>query len=108
VVYDIVVKARELRRRAELCPPRVCRRVGCEVAVAGILSGKRGEIATFRRAIDDIGSPPPCGERPDDVGRTSTGYRRDDAVRQFVLGQANGKCEYVERWDLSCRMGAVT
>jgi len=78
------------------------------VAGAGILSGKRGEIATFRSAIDDIGSPPPCVERPEDVGRISTGYRRDDAVRQFVLRQANGKCEYVERWDLSCLMGTVT
>jgi len=46
------------------------------------------------RSIDDIGSPPLGVERPDHVSRISTVYRRDDAVRQFVLRQANGKCEY--------------
>ena len=62
--------------------------------MAGIVSGKRGEIAIFRSAVDDIGSPPLGVERPDHVSRISTVYRRDDAVRQFVLRQANGKCEY--------------
>lgn len=67
-----------------------------EVAVAGVLSGLNGVITAFPSAVDDLGAPPPGVERPDRVHGVSSGYRRDDAVRQFVLRRARGKCEYCE------------
>lgn len=65
-----------------------------EVATADVIAESNSFIAPFPSAIDDLDSTPPGVVRPDRVVRASTGYRRDDAVRQYVLARARGHCEH--------------
>ena len=45
-------------------------------------------------ALDDLGLPPPGVDEPDRVWGISGGYRRDPRVREYVIQQAHGRCEY--------------
>jgi 5-methylcytosine-specific restriction protein A len=68
-----------------------------EVAAADVAEGRHAPVAPFASAINDLGSPPPGNQVPErGAGRSGAGYRRDDAVRDFVLRRARGKCEYCE------------
>lgn len=65
-----------------------------EVKVSEVLSGLRGALEPFPSALDDLDATPPGGDSPDRVTGSRSGYRRDDAVRQYVLKRAAGRCEH--------------
>jgi len=68
-----------------------------EVAAADVAKGLPAAVAPFASAINDLGSPPPGNPIPGRAaGKIGSGYRRDDAVRDYVLRRARGKCEYCE------------
>lgn len=69
--------------------------VAGEIPAADVAAGRRGSVTPFESAIDDLGSPPPGNATP---GKTSkkggSGYRRDPAVRDYVIRRSRGHCEY--------------
>lgn len=72
----------------------VARILGAVPAV-DVAEGRRGEIRRFESAMDDLGVPPPGNAAPERTyGGIATGYRRDDAVRDYVIRRAGGRCEY--------------
>lgn len=81
-----------LRFAAE--PPGLVGYVQGEVVTSDVQNGLGAAIIPFPSALDDLGAPPPGAERPDRVTGSRNGYRRDDAVRQYVLKRAAGRCEY--------------
>lgn len=73
----------------------VVARVLGTISAADVAAGRRGSIAPFESAIDDLGIPPPGNVAPE---RTTpgggAGYRRDNAVRDYVIRRSRGRCEY--------------
>jgi 5-methylcytosine-specific restriction protein A len=45
-------------------------------------------------ALNDLDAPPPGNLVPAKVQGTASGFKRDDAVREFVRARAKGFCEY--------------
>ena len=65
------------------------------IQAADVAAGDPGEIAPFESAIDDLGPAPRGNAKPDKATTVEgTGYRRDRAVREFVLRRSQGRCEY--------------
>ncbi|MEQ6292189.1 HNH endonuclease signature motif containing protein [Vogesella sp. GCM10023246] len=64
-----------------------------EVSVGDVLAGKKQNIYPFPSSLDDLDIPPGVVS-PVQVKGGSFGYRRNDAVRQYVLERAKGKCEH--------------
>ncbi len=66
-----------------------------EIPAVEVAAGRHGVATPFDSAIDDLGSPPSGSSSP---ARTPTkggsGYRRDPAVRDYVIRRAHGHCEY--------------
>jgi 5-methylcytosine-specific restriction protein A len=60
-----------------------------------VAAGRHGLVTPFESAIDDIGAPP-TGQVSPKKGELArgTGYRRDQAVRDFVIKRSRGHCEY--------------
>jgi 5-methylcytosine-specific restriction protein A len=73
----------------------VVARVLGATSAADVAAGRRGPIGPFESAIDDLGFPPPGNSAP---ARTAAGggggYRRDSAVRDYVIRRSRGHCEY--------------
>lgn len=65
-----------------------------EIPVASVIANKRSIPTSFPSAIDDLAQIPQGASQPDRVTRSVNGYRRDEAVRRFVLARAGGFCEY--------------
>lgn len=65
------------------------------IKAADVAVDHPGAVAPFESAIDDLG-PIPSGKANPDKAATAagTGYRRDQAVRDFVLRRSRGNCEY--------------
>lgn len=72
----------------------VARILGAVPAV-DVAEGRHGEIRRFESAIDDLDVPPPGNTAPERTHRgIASGYRRDNAVREYVIHRAGGRCEY--------------
>lgn len=80
--------------RFEYESPGIVAYVQGEVPVSNILGGTSGPLARFPSAMDDLDAWPSGVDQPDRVIGSRYGYRRDDAVRQYVLKRAAGRCEY--------------
>lgn len=65
-----------------------------EISVGDIISDSPAKIVPFASAVDDLDQAPIGVIKPIRVTINSSGYRRDDTVRQFVLKRAVGCCEY--------------
>ena len=52
------------------------------------------DSSLFSDAIEDLNSQPTGSIAPQKKHRNSTSYSRDPAVRSYVLGKAEGCCEY--------------
>lgn len=76
----------------------VCYVVG-EVPTSEVLAGRVGPTQAAQSALDDLGAPPPGSDAPVRVVGQGQGYRRDDAVRRYVVRRANGVCEYCKQPD---------
>lgn len=72
----------------------VARVLGATTA-ADVAAGRRGSVIPFESAIDDLGAPPHGKAVPERTAmRRGAGYRRDDAVRDYVIRRSRGHCEY--------------
>ncbi len=73
----------------------VVARVTGEVLAADVALGRLGAVLPFESALDDLSCPPPGNLTP---GRTAerygAGYRRDQAVRDYVIRRSGGACEH--------------
>lgn len=65
-----------------------------EVPTQDAMKGPIESITPHQNALDDLGAPPPGVKSPERVLGTARGYRRDDAVRNYVVERARGKCEH--------------
>lgn len=66
-----------------------------ETTPEAILKGKgEDEMRPVRYAVSDLNPYPGGRENPDRASRVSSDFRRDRAVRDYVLRAANGVCEY--------------
>lgn len=73
----------------------VVARVLGAVPAIDVAAGRHGPVTPFESAIDDLGSPPHGKAAPEKAPvRVGTGYRRDQAVRDYVIRRARGHCEY--------------
>ena len=73
----------------------VVARVLGAIAAADVATGRQGSVTPFESAVDDLGVPPPGNASPEKtVERIGTGYRRDEAVRDYVIRRSRGQCEY--------------
>lgn len=73
----------------------VVARVLGAVPAADVAAGRRGSVTPFESAIDDLRSPPRGKAAPEKTAtRGGTGYRRDEAVRDYVIRRSRGHCEY--------------
>ena len=73
----------------------VVARVAGEISAADIAAGQPGVMSPFQSAIDDLGAPPPGNGLPErTTPKLGSGYRRDEAVRAYVIRRARGHCEY--------------
>lgn len=70
-----------------------------EVSAAEAMGGPVTFIAPAQSALDDLGAPPPGMSNPERVVGHAQGYRRDDAVRRYVIARAKGRCEYCGQED---------
>ncbi len=77
-----------------------------EVSTAEAMSGPITYIAPAQSALDDLGAPPPGMLNPDRVLGDAQGYRRDDAVRRYVIARAKGRCEYCGQEDFRTAEGS--
>lgn len=75
-------------------PPGIVAYVDGEVPASDVISGVTPPLKPFSSAEDDIDAPPPGSDAPRRTSRVVSGYRRDDAVRQYVLRRSRGLCEY--------------
>lgn len=65
------------------------------VPAGDVAVGRRQLPTPFESAIDDLGAPPPGTVNPEKSAiRAGTGYRRDEAVRTYVIRRSRGRCEY--------------
>jgi 5-methylcytosine-specific restriction protein A len=65
-----------------------------EVAAASVVTGALLTVRPFASAINDLDQTPAGVTVPVRTSGTSSGYRRDDAVRKYVLRRAAGHCEH--------------
>lgn len=65
-----------------------------EIPASEVIGNSRKRLAPFRGTVDDLDVLPAGCEQPERVSTTGSGYRRDDAVREFVLRRAAGVCEH--------------
>lgn len=66
-----------------------------ETRPEAILAGKgEAEMRPVRYAVSDLSPYPEGNEIPDRAFRVSSDFRRDRAVRDYVLRAAKGVCEY--------------
>jgi len=66
-----------------------------QIPAVGVAAGELGAMTPFESAIDDLGLPPPGNAAPErTTPRFGSGYRRDEAVRAYVIRRARGHCEY--------------
>jgi hypothetical protein len=73
----------------------VVARVLGAVPAADVAAGRRGLVTPFESAINDLGSPPHGQVSPErTTTKGGTGYRRDGAVRDYVIYRSRGRCEY--------------
>jgi 5-methylcytosine-specific restriction enzyme A len=73
----------------------VMARVLGAIPAADVAAGRRGSVTPFESAIDDLGIPPRGKAAPEKTAtRGGTGYRRDEAVRDYVIRRSRGHCEY--------------
>lgn len=70
-----------------------------EVSAAEAISGPITSIVPQQNALDDLDAPPPGMSNPGRVLGYAQGYRRDDAVRRYVIARARGRCEYCGKED---------
>lgn len=65
------------------------------VPAADVAAARLSSLAPFNSAIDDLDVPPPGQPAPQrSPVRGGTGYRRDAAVRSYVIQRAEGRCEH--------------
>lgn len=68
-----------------------------QIAAVEVAAGRHGVVSPIDSAIDDLGSPPSGHAAPARTrSKGGSGYRRDPAVRDYVIRRAQGKCEYCE------------
>lgn len=73
----------------------VVARVLGAIAAADVAAGRQGEVTPFESAVDDLGVPPTGISAPEKTaGSAGAGYRRDEAVRSYVVRRSRGRCEY--------------
>lgn len=73
----------------------VVARVLGAIAAADVAAGRQGSVTPFESAVDDLGVPPSGNSAPEKTAaRGGTGYRRDEAVRGYVIRRSRGRCEY--------------
>lgn len=73
----------------------VLAKVDGETPAADVAANRRGHVAPFQSAIDDLGAPPSGNAAPSrTTAKTGSGYRRDNAVRDYVIRRARGHCEH--------------
>lgn len=75
-------------------PPGIVAYVDGEVSASAVIAGGMPTLRPFSSADDDIDVPPPGSDAPSRTSSIVSGYRRDDAVRQYVLRRSGGRCEY--------------
>jgi 5-methylcytosine-specific restriction protein A len=65
------------------------------IPAADVAAARHGAVAPFDSAIDDLDIPPPGQVAPNRTPvRGGTGYRRDAAVRSYVIQRSKGRCEH--------------
>lgn len=74
--------------------PGIVAYVDGEVPASTVIAGGTPPLKPFSSAEDDIDVPPPGSSTPGRRSHVVSGYRRDDAVRQYVLRRSGGRCEY--------------
>jgi 5-methylcytosine-specific restriction protein A len=73
----------------------VVARVLGAIPAVDVAAGRRGLVTPFESAIDDLGIPPRGNAAPEKTAaRGGTGYRRDEAVRDYVIRRSRGQCEH--------------
>lgn len=66
-----------------------------ETMPEAILAGRgQDEMRSVHYAVSDLAPYPEGRDSPDRASRVSSDFRRDRAVRDYVLRAANGACEY--------------
>ena len=75
--------------------PNVVARILGSALAADVAAGRLGSIGPFESAIDDLGLPPPGNTAPERASSGGGGgYRRDAAVRSYVIKRSQGRCEH--------------
>ncbi len=70
-------------------------RVLGEISAADVAAGRHGSVTPFESAIYDLGTPPRGNAAPEKMAtKGGSGYRRDEAVRDYVIRRSRGHCEY--------------
>jgi len=65
------------------------------IPAADVAAARYGAVVPFDSAIDDLDNPPPGHVFPPrNPMRGGMGYRRDAAVRNYVIQRSKGCCEY--------------
>lgn len=65
------------------------------IPAADVAAARQGAVVPFDSAIDDLDTPPPGQTAPQRTPvRGGTGYRRDAAVRSYVIQRSKGRCEH--------------
>jgi 5-methylcytosine-specific restriction enzyme A len=79
----------------EMDGANVVARVSGAIPAADVAADRRGAVIPFESAIDDLGIPPSGTAVPDKTAaKGGTGYRRDAAVRDYVIRRSRGCCEF--------------
>lgn len=76
-----------------------------EVASTDVKQGLRPVLKPFSSATEDLDIPPGI-DSPGRVTSIISGYRRDKGVRDYVLGRAQGECEYCSKPGFELRSGS--
>lgn len=77
-----------------------------EVSAECAVVGPAVAIGPMRAAIDDLEAGPLGALTPARVGRFTQGYLRDDAVREFVIRRAQGRCEHCSKVEFLLNSGS--
>lgn len=65
------------------------------IPAADVAASRPGAVLPFDSAIDDLDIPPAGRDAPERFQlRGGTGYRRDAAVRSYVIQRSKGRCEH--------------
>lgn len=76
-----------------------------EVTTEDALRGRIGGFHPVQSAIDDLNAVPPGVDNPGRQAGGGGGYRRDDAVRAYVIQRAKGRCEFCGEQDFLMSSG---